>query len=273
LKLNPSYLEDASGYRGHADRLLVPGSEAELVEALRGLREPLTIAGAGTGLTGGRVARGGAELSLERFAEIEIFPGYAVAGAGAALRDLQAAARRTGQFYGPDPTEWTASVGGSIATNASGSRSFFYGATRRHVRALRVAFAGGEVRGFRRGEAIDFEAPRVPQPRSRKHSAGYPLAPGMDWVDLFVGSEGTLGIVLEAELALLPLPDDLLTGVIFFGDDDRALEAVDAWRPFAGLRMLEYFDRGSLDLLRPRFADVPRAGAALLVEQIAGSDH
>jgi FAD/FMN-containing dehydrogenase len=130
----------------------------------------------------------------------------------------------------------------------------------------------GSVRTFRRGEAIDFDVPLIPQPASKKHSAGYPLAPGMDWVDLCVGSEGTLGIVLEAELTLLPMPPDLLTGVIFFPGDSFALDAVDAWRPVPGLRMLEYLDRASLDLLRPRFPDTPRVGAALLFEQILDSD-
>lgn len=227
----------------------------------------MTIAGAGTGLTGGRVAQGGWVLSPEKFTGIDIRSGSALCGAGVVLRDLHAAARASGQLYGPDPTEWAASVGGSIATNASGSRSFLYGATRRHVRALRVAFMDGSARTFRRGEAIDFDVPLIPAPRAHKHSAGYALAPGMDWVDLFVGSEGTLGVVIEAELQLLPQPAELLTGVVFFRDDALSLAAVDAWRPVAGLRMLEYFDRASLDLLRARFADTPKAGAALLFEQ------
>jgi FAD/FMN-containing dehydrogenase len=93
----------------------------------------------------------------------------------------------------------------------------------------------------------------------------------MDWIDLFCGSEGTLGIVLEAELQLLPKPDDLLTGVIFLDDDPAALNAVDAWRSLEGLRMLEYFDRNSLNFLRQRFPEIPaRAGAALLIEQENG---
>jgi FAD/FMN-containing dehydrogenase len=90
----------------------------------------------------------------------------------------------------------------------------------------------------------------------------------MDWVDLFIGSEGTLGVVCEAELRLLPASGALLTGVIFFPSEVRSLEAVDAWRPVNGLRMLEFFDRGSLDLLRERFSEIPPAAvAAVLIEQ------
>lgn len=126
-------VQDASGYQGHADRAFAPRDEAELVAVLREaseIRMPVTIAGAGTGVTGGRVSHGGWLLSLEKFAHLEVGGGCAVAGAGVLLRDLHAAAASSGQFYPPDPTETAAAIGGTIATNASGSRSFRYGATR-----------------------------------------------------------------------------------------------------------------------------------------------
>ncbi len=266
----PAYLEDASGFRGHAERLFTPAGEVEVVEILREAstsRTPVTIAGAGTGLTGGRVAQGGWVLSLEKLRRLEIGAGRATCGSGVLLRDLHAAAVQSGQFYPPDPTETAAAIGGAIATNASGSRSFRYGDTRRHILRLRVALIDGRVLDVRRGDQIDFPVAAIPLPRTTKHSAGYRLEPGMDWIDLFAGSEGTLGAVLEAELRLLPAPGPLIAGVVFFPNDDRALDAVDAWRPAPGLRTLEYFDCGSLDLLRGRFLDTPQAGAALLFEQ------
>jgi FAD/FMN-containing dehydrogenase len=262
---------DASGYRGHADEVLVPADESEVAGLLvRAGREgiPITIAGAGTGITGGGVAQGGWVLSLEKFTRLEISPGKAVAGAAVSLQSLQAEAAPTRQFYAPDPTEITASIGGTIATNASGSRSFRYGSTRCHVLAFRVALMDGSIREFRRGEVIDFDVPAIPRPATTKNTAGYQLAPGMDWVDLFVGAEGTLGVVLEAELQLLPAPSDVLAGVVFFPDDARALDAVERWRTLERLRMLEYFDRNSLDLLRTRYSEVPAsAGGALLIEE------
>ena len=107
----------------------------------------------------------------------------------------------------------------------------------------------------------------IPWPATTKCTAGYPLTPGMDYVDLFCGSEGTLGIVLEAELTLLPIPEELFSAVIFFKNDDEALDAVDAWRSVAGLRMLEYADRNSLELIRNRYAEIPSGVfAALLIE-------
>ena len=191
----------------------------------------MTIVGARTGLTGGCVPQsGGWAVSLEKFRRLEICPGRAIAGAGVSLDALQAQAARTGQFYAPDPTERTASIGGTIATNASGSRSFRYGSTRRHILRLRVALMDGRVLDVHRGDKIDFDVPELPLPNTTKNTAGYPLAPGMDWIDLFTGSEGTLGIVTEAELQLLPAPADVLAGIVFLISDGAALDVVDAWR-------------------------------------------
>jgi FAD/FMN-containing dehydrogenase len=265
-------IEDASGFRGEAEQLFVPERDTEVAAILaRASAEstPVTIAGAGTGLTGGRVAEGGWSLSMEKFRRIQILEGHAIAGAGVTLQELQEAAAPSRQFYPPDPTERTASVGGSIATNASGSRSYRYGSTRRWVDGLRVGLINGSIIEVRRGEPVDFDVPLLPAPNTTKNTAGYPLRPGMDWVDLFVGSEGTLGVILEADLRLEPTPDELLSGVIFFASDDAALDAVDAWRGLDTLRMIEYFDGNSLRFLRGRYSEVPRnAAAAVLIEQI-----
>jgi FAD/FMN-containing dehydrogenase len=274
-EINSAYLEDASGFQGRADRVVIPGSEAEVVEAMRAAAAggiPVTVAGAGTGITGARVPEGGWVLSLERLKGLEVGQGAAKVEPGVLLSDLHAAAARSGQFYPPDPTETAASLGGTIATNASGSRSFRFGSTRRWVEALRVVFADGGVREFRRGQAIDFDVPAIPLPATTKNTAGYPLAPGMDWVDLLVGSEGTLGVVTAAEVKLLPAPKALLGGVVFFAADDRALDAVEAWRA-AQPRMLEYFNGSALDVMRPRFPEIPARGrAAVLFEQELESD-
>ena len=263
-------VEDASGFQGEADEIVTPDSEAGVIDFVRrasASATPVTIAGAGTGVTGGRVPQGGALLSLEKLNSIEIHPGCARVGPGALLMDLHAAAARAGQFYPPDPTETSAAIGGTIATNASGSRSFRYGDTRRHVLRLRVVLMDGRVLDVRRGDAVDFPVPAIPIPQTTKHTGGYRLKPGMDWIDLFVGSEGTLGIVTEAELRLLPNPQEFLAGVVFFADDGACLAAVDAWRDQTQACMIEYFDSPSLDLLRTRFPETPDAGAALLFEE------
>ena len=270
------YLEDASGAKGHADRICVPSDEAELVTTLAEAhcqKAPVTIAGGGSGLTGGRVPYGGWLISMEKFRKLDVAPGTAAVGAGVTLHELQATARATGQFYPPDPTETMAFLGGTIACNSSGSRSFMYGATRRWIDRLRVALPDGEILDVRRGDAIDFDVPVIPQPAARKHSCGYPLRPGMDWIDLITGSEGTLGVVLEAEVRLLANPRALLNGIIFFPSDESGLDALDAWRGVTGLRMLEYVDDPALRMIEQRYPDVPPAAkAALIVEQITEGD-
>lgn len=271
-----NYLEDASNYQGHAERILIPETEAELLSLLAEAQAsgtPVTIAGGGSGLTGGRVPEGGWSISLEKFNRLDIHSGFAVCGAGVILRDLHAAAKRSGQFYPPDPTETMAAVGGTISCNASGSRSFLYGATGRWVRRLRVALMDRRLLDVRRGDPIDFPVSPVHRPRSTKHSAGYPLSPGMDWIDLFAGSEGTLGVILEAELTLLPNPPELLNGIVFFSSDEAAIDAVEAWRPIPGLRMLEYADSPSLALIREKYSSLPAsAQACVIVEQIVDSE-
>jgi FAD/FMN-containing dehydrogenase len=270
------YLEDVSGLRGSAERVIVPADEAGVVAALReasAARVPVTIAGAGTGVTGARVPLGGWVLSVEKLNRLEVHPGYAIVGPGALLRDLHAAAASSGQLYPPDPTETAASVGGTINTNASGSRSFRYSATRRWVERLRVVLADGRVMDVGRGDAIDFDPGTIPLPNVTKNTAGYLLRPGMDWVDLFVGSEGTLGVVTEARVKLVPTPKHVAAGVIFFPSDDAALDAVEEWRTTTQARMLEYMDVHSLNMLRTRMPEIPaRAQAAILFDQELASE-
>ena len=254
---------DASGYAGHADQVFTPRSEEEIAAILSRASSqgvPVTIMGALTGLAGGAVPKRGWAISMAQFRKLDVFPGKARVGTGSLLREVQAAATASGQFYAPDPTENTSSIGGNIGANASGSRSFRYGATRRHVQALRVVHMDGRIVEYRRGEKVDFDVPHIPLPRTRKHSAGYRLEPGMDYVDLFVGSEGTLGVVTEAELQLLPAPGEILGGVVFFPTEEAALDAVDRWRPTRGLRMLEFLDSRSMQLMEQPY------GAAVLIE-------
>ncbi len=254
---------DASNYPGHAEQVFSPETESEVAAILKRASEqkvPVTICGALTGLAGGASPPGGWAISLTRMRKLEVGPGKAVVGPGVLLREVQAAAAQSGQFYAPDPTENTSSIGGNIAANSSGSRSFRYGATRRHVLSLRVALMDGSIVTVQRGEQIDFDVPAISLPQTTKLSAGYPLAPHMEWVDLFVGNEGTLGVVTEAELQFLPAPGERIGGVVFFRSEEDALDAVDRWRPTPGLNMIEYIDGASLKMM-----DVAHA-AALMIE-------
>jgi len=256
-------ITDASNYPGHAEELFAPETESEVAAILKRASQqkiPVTVCGALTGLAGGASHSGGWAISLTRMRKLEVGKGRAVVGPGVLLREVQSAAADSGQFYAPDPTENTSSLGGNIAANSSGSRSFRYGATRRHVLSLRVVLMDGSILSLRRGQKIDFEVPEISLPRTTKHSAGYPLAAGMEWVDLMVGNEGTLGVVTEAELQFLSAPQERLGGVVFFRSEDAAMDAVERWRPTRGLNMIEYIDQASLEMM-----NVPQK-AALMIE-------
>lgn len=308
-----SFLADASNLAGgRAARVLLPESSEEVAEALARAsveRTPVTIAGAGTGVVGGRVPFGGVVLSTERLNRLGEFVrgglgGHVTVGAGVVLADLQREARAHGLLYPPDPTESSCYVGGTVATNASGARTFKYGPTRRYVRRLKAALATGDLIDVRRGEiradeegrlrvplgggrSIEARLPTFAMPSTRKHAAGYYVEKGMDLVDLFVGSEGTLGVVTEVEVSLLPQPEGVLAGVVFFKDEESLLAFVRDARErslrtrasahelsntaaASGIdaRALEYFDAESLSFLRERYPLVPaRAAGAIFFEQ------
>ncbi len=287
------YLKDASHFRGEAEKLLLPSSEEEISRILREAQQtgtPVTIAGAGSGLTGGRVPQGGGVLSTEklnRILEVRADPslqgGTVRVQPAVTLKQLEEAISAQGLFYPPDPGEKAASLGGTIATNASGPRSLKYGATRRYVERLRVVLPAGDPLEITRGQIREqggfLEIPlpggrsaRVPVPSYRppktKNSAGYFAEPGMDAVDLFVGSEGTLGVVTEATLRLLKKPAAVLSGILFFNSEQDCFAfSMEAKRRLHA-RALEFFDSRSLHLLSEKHSDIPEhAGAALLFEE------
>src|ERR1044072_4958799 len=247
-----SFLSDASHVRGgHAERVIFPENADDVAEALRAAsaeKTPVTISGAGTGTVGGRIPFDGIVLATDKLKQIKSIVhdeqgGRAVAEAGVMLTDLQRFVDSENLFYPPDPTERSCFLGGTVATNASGARTFKYGPTRSYVQRLKIVLATGEVIDLRRGElradasgqieiplstgrTLTAQLPSYHMPRTRKHSAGYYVAPGMDVLDLFIGSEGTLAVVVGVEVRLLPKPAGLLSGVVFFNSDEDLLTFV-----------------------------------------------
>src|SRR5688500_6647340 len=210
-----------------------------LAEANRD-RTPVTVSGAGTGTVGGRVPFGGVVLATDRLNRIKtIGHGHGVAEAGVMLSDFQRAVESEGLLYPPDPTERGAFLGGTVATNASGARTFKYGPTRNYIAGLKVVLASGEVLDLRRGEvladsqgrlqvgrSIELELPQLQMPATRKNATGYFIAPEMEAIAVFIGSEGTLGVICEITAKLLPKPEGLLSGVVFFARETDVLDLV-----------------------------------------------
>jgi D-lactate dehydrogenase (cytochrome) len=258
---------------------------SEILAGANRERVPVTVSGAGTGTVGGRVPFGGIVLATDKLNRIkqivhEERGGFAVVEAGVILSDLQRAVDHEGLLYPPDPTERGCFVGGNVATNASGARTFKYGPTRNYINRLKVVLASGEVLDLRRGEvraahdrirlgkSIEVQLPDYRMPATRKNASAYFVAPEMDAVDLFIGSEGTLGVICEVEVKLLPKPEGLLSGVVFFADEGNVLALVREVRAHVDARAVEFFDEESLKFLREKYPTIPaEAVAAIFFEQ------
>ena len=247
-----SYLSDASYMRdGRAEGVVFPESIEEVAEVLRDASQkkiPVTVSGAGTGTVGGRIPFAGIVLATDNLSQIRSVihkgqAGRAVAEAGVRLADLQRFVDSESLFYPPDPTERSCFLGGTVATNASGARTFKYGPTRNYIERLRIVLPSGDVINLRRGDlhaehggaisiplpsggVLKAQLPSYRMPATRKHAAGYFVAPHMDVLDLFIGSEGTLGVIVGIEVRLLPKPEGLLSGIVFFKTDEELLSFV-----------------------------------------------
>jgi D-lactate dehydrogenase (cytochrome) len=215
------HLEDAAHFPGgHADGVARPRSEAEVAALIKEATRVLPV-GAQSSVTGGATPVGGLVLSTERLLLIQDSGQHHVrADAGISLDALQKMLSATGRWYAPIPTFTGATVGGVVSTNAAGAATFKYGATRPWVDGLTVVLPCGHVLGLARGEVTadaagwfeivcghgtrrfrrgSYVIPAVP-----KCSAGYFTSPSMDLIDLFIGAEGTLGVIVNATLRVLP---------------------------------------------------------------------
>lgn len=279
------YLRDASNFSGgNAEEVVIPETSEELITFLKSETRPVTVAGAGTGLTASRIPSGGIIVSLERLNKIvKKEEGRIQVGPAVTLNELQSFLLPTGWFYPPNPTETWASLGGTLATNASGSRSFKYGVTRDYVEEFELVLVDGRKTVLKRGVKIteplkfedgsQIEFPDVSyQSPECKNAAGYFVRPDMDWMDLFIGSDGTLGIFTKIVLRLLPCPADFVSGILFFAKERSCWELIPKIKSFKGLKIapcsLEYFDHNALQRLKNKHTNIPsHSRAALFFEQ------
>jgi glycolate oxidase len=263
-----SVSRDASGLELIPDAVARPTSREEVLallnEATRD-RTPVTTAGGQTSTTGASLTDSGLLLSLRNVVGIHDIDSSARTvrvGPGELLGPLKRSLAADGWLLAPDPTsEEDCTVGGAVACNASGARSLRYGPIRSHVRGLTVALMNGDVLELRR-------------PSLEKNTVGY--APVHDLVDWFVGSEGTLGVILEAELNLLPLPAWVIGLSIPFPAESDALAFVIAARESETLapRCLEFLDAGAFAIARTAAQDPAWAtdAQALIYTELSGGD-
>jgi D-lactate dehydrogenase (cytochrome) len=293
-----SYLEDTSNIPGDASVLYIPQNLSELQSVIKDCADkkiPVTLSAGRTGTTGGCIALSGAIVSLEKFnavLNIDTQNRLARLQAAVTLGQLASAAAAMGLKFSAASTEELSCIGGAVATCASGVRGFGYGSIRNYVAEIKVLLTSGELLNIRRGEIFadkrrfnfkiddrrfDFIVPAYNMPKV-KHQAGYFVQDNMDLIDLFIGSEGTLGVVVEVALKLQPLPAGVLDGLLFFDSENKALEFAVALRALKAKKSLspvslEYFDSRSLEFLKSKNSFIP-AGcrSAIYFEHEAVSD-
>ena len=268
-------------------------------------RTPLVPRGSGSSMAGGAVGDGViVDLSrLDDIGEVDVAHRRVRVGPGAIHARVDAAARRHGLRFPPDPSSGKfCTVGGMASTNAAGAHTLRYGATRDWVVALDCVFADGTRAELRRGAPVPRGVPAIerfladvrpallaheavsPSEHAgvKKESSGYGLAAyarSGDLVDLVVGSEGTLALVVGLELALAPTPGATSSALASFASLEQAVAAATAARE-AGASACELLDRTFLDVVASGIAqghaiaspEVPDGTEAVLLAEVEGAD-
>ena len=230
---------------------------SELMKLATQYRIPVIPRGAATGLSGGALAiQGGIILSslrMNKILEIDEINQIAVVQPGVINLDLHDAVEAKGLYYPPDPASYeTSSIGGNIAEDAGGPHCYKYGTTRDYVLGLKVVLPDGTI--LNTGV------------KTRKGVVGY------DLTNLIVGSEGTLAIVTEATLKLIPLPAKIVSLLAFFPGIDALVATLSGMTknrivPAA----LEFLDPACVGLIRNRIPiKIPRDSASLLIIDLDG---
>jgi len=287
---NEAYLSDAAHFPGgHAAGVAVPANIADISAIVSGAEQLLPV-GAQSSLTGGATPMGELVLSTARLTRVLDISGPDSAPqddaritveAGVPVAAIQEALREHNAWFPPAPTWTGATAGGIVATNAAGAATFKYGAVRQWVAALTVVLADGSSLRIQRGDhhadgyvlrvpgarAIEVPVPRYRMPDVAKRSAGYHAARDMDLIDLFIGSEGTLGVITAVTLrAMSPVPSTALA-LVPCSSESAALALVselrrasrDTWtngdQDGIDVAAIEHMDRRCLEILREDGAD------------------
>jgi FAD/FMN-containing dehydrogenase len=246
----PFLLDWRKRYQGRARAVVQPASSAEVATLVRWCaqhRVPLVPQGGNTGLTGGSVpdARGDAVVlsmvRMNRVRAIDPVNNTITAEAGVTLAALQAAAREAGRLFPLSlAAEGSCTIGGNLSTNAGGTAVLRYGNARELCLGLEVVTPAGEVWEGLRG--------------LRKDNTGYDLR------DLFIGAEGTLGVITAATLKLYPLPAAQVTAIAAVASPDDALRLLELGQRLLGpsLTAFEMMSDFCLDLVARHFPDCPK---------------
>ncbi|MFA5272226.1 MAG: FAD-binding oxidoreductase, partial [Candidatus Omnitrophota bacterium] len=283
-----SYLEDTSNLYGNASSLYIVKSKNELINLIRDFNKhkiPFTLSAGRTGTTGGCVPLGGVIVSIEQLKniiEIDKKNKTIYLETGVTFKELDEMSVKNNLTLRAAPTESLAFVGGAISTCASGVRGFGYGSIRNYVSEIEVVLPTSELIVVKRGNIFSkerlfdfeykgknfqFKLPSYMAPKI-KSQAGYFVHDNMDLIDLFIGSEGTLGVVIAAKINLQERPLNVFDGLIFFKKEAEGLEFVAKIKNLKRKKILnptsvEFFDKNSLGMLKEEYSFVPDGECAI----------
>jgi D-lactate dehydrogenase (cytochrome) len=266
------YLTDASGMCGSASKLFRPTSTEEVAQIIRHCSEtatPITVSAARTSTTGAPVPVGGAILNMEQMTDVEVVgQTHAIAMVGIKLGQLHAILAPHNLLFPPDPTSRDdATLGGAIATNASGARSYKYGATRPWIEALEVVWSDGQVTWVDRSTDWPIGWPKLTwRAPIGKNAAGY--APDTSLLETLIGSEGTLAVITRAKIRLIPRPKVTFSLVVPCEDTQSVLSLLPKLRqecPFPP-SAIEYLDLRSAAIACSEGLPAPKGQHLILLE-------
>ena len=257
-----AYSYDATRTRFEPDAVIFPRDEADVSKILKYCNDNrivITARGAGSGFTGGALpANGGIILAMEKhmnkILEIDTENMVAVVQPGVINMDLQKHVEELGLFYPPDPaSEEYSTLGGNVSENAGGMRAAKYGITKDYVMALRAVRTNGDI--IRAGK------------RTIKDVAGYNTA------GILIASEGTLAVLTELTLKLIPKPKFKKTYMGIFPSVDNAMNAVfKSLSAGANPVAMEFLDKLVIEALIEKLGvDLPKEAGAVLVGDVDGN--
>ncbi|HKZ41223.1 MAG TPA: FAD-binding oxidoreductase, partial [Candidatus Hodarchaeales archaeon] len=321
LGTKTQYLSDEAGIvKGNAERIFFPETEEDIIELTKlatKARIPITISGGGTGISGGRVPLGGWIVATDKMRKLpsndrsQEFPkeiwndpetgiGYEIrletldeddalitVPVSMPLKALQAWSSRHGWFYPPDPTERSAFLGGNVACNASGARSFKFGATRTWIEALRVVLPNGDLIILRRemkerlgdkkniilrskNRTYSVPRPTYKNPELRKNVAGPVLENQSDPSDLFIGTDGIFGIITEVTARLIRPPKTIVSIIAFCSTREQAMSLIQTCQEKREAKLhpipmsVEYADAAALTIVRSNYPQIPKNVACIV---------
>ncbi|MCY3410271.1 MAG: FAD-binding oxidoreductase [Candidatus Heimdallarchaeota archaeon] len=297
-------VDEAALIKGTADKIFFPRTPHQVAEIIIDAninKIPVSISGGGTGLSGGRVPLGGWIIATDKMVSVEKATGWRDPVSGIEyglelievddstallrvpvampLQSIQDFCKETGWYYPPDPTERTSFIGGNVATNASGARTFKYGPTKEWVYSIKVVDPRGRLLEISMNDPIqrinelfdeDVSIPKLTLPNTSKHVAGPVI--GDNLIDVFIGSGGMFGVIIEVTLKLIR-PKDILNMFVFCPSISSALELVKICRhqldssSYPVALSVEYVDARCINIMKTKKSSLPDSDALIILEQ------